>query len=233
MMRPPLGRPTIAASATPNEALSGALKPALMLGLLAIGGYFLASRGGAAQGALVSLVENGGPAAPFVFVAVASLGVALGLPRQIAAFAGAYAFGLIPGIVLASIAQAIACALDFGYARKVGRDAVARRLGTRLRRIDTMLAARPFLAALTLRLMPVGSNLLLSLAAGLSSVRAAPFILGSTLGYLPQTVVFAMVGHGTTPDHHLVLGIGIAMFVISAALGILLLRTQAAVPPAR
>ena len=55
----------------------------------------------------------------------------------------------------------------------------------------------PSAATLTLRLLPVGSNMLLNLVAGVSErARQAPFMAASAIGYLPQTVVFALLGGG-------------------------------------
>ena len=49
---------------------------------------------------------------------------------------------------------------------------------------------------LLIRLLPVGNNFATSLAAGVSRVPARPFLLGSLLGYMPQTMVFALAGSG-------------------------------------
>jgi len=101
---------------------------------------------------------------------------------------------------------------------------VRRRFGAKLAKIDSTLAAHPFIATLTLRLMPVGSNILLNLAAGLSSVRILPFLAASTIGFIPQTIVFALFGQGSAPSHAHMLLLGGAMFAASATLGLVLLR---------
>ena len=69
------------------------------------------------------------------------------------------------------------------------------------------------------RLLPVGNNLLTNLAAGISSIRPASFLLGSLIGYLPQTLVFALVGSGVQIAPALKLGLAIGLFLISGALG--------------
>ena len=56
-----------------------------------------------------------------LFVAVAALLVAVGLPRQMVSFLGGYAFGFLAGTVLALAATASGCVLAFGYARLLGR----------------------------------------------------------------------------------------------------------------
>jgi uncharacterized membrane protein YdjX (TVP38/TMEM64 family) len=177
-----------------------------------------------AQGTLEHLVSEGGFRGPAMFLVLATMLTALGLPRQIPAFVAGYAFGPWYGVAIALVTQIMACSADFIWARAVGQAFIRRRFGTVLGKFDSMLAAQPFIATLTLRLMPVGSNILLNLAAGLSSIRALPFLAASAIGFIPQTVVFALIGRGSAPSHTHVLAIGIAMFVLSALFGLLLLR---------
>jgi len=189
---------------------------------------------GSAQTTLVNLVSQGGVRGPAMFLAVATLLTAIGLPRQIPAFVAGYAFGAWSGAAIALLSQIIACGADFVWARAVGRDFFSRRFGVVLRRIDSTLSARPFIATLTFRLMPVGSNILLNLAAGLSSVRALPFLAASLIGFIPQTIVFALIGRGSAPSHTNVLAIGAVMFLLSAGLGMFLFtkfRQDSAIRP--
>ena len=143
--------------------------------------------------------------------------------RQVPAFVAGYAFGLWSGVAMALLSQLIACTVDFVWARAVARDFVTRRFGKRLQKIDAALAARPFMTTLTFRLMPVGNNLLLNLVAGMSSVRAVPFLAASLVGFIPQTVVFALLGRGSVPSQADKLAVGAGMFLVSAALGVVLL----------
>jgi uncharacterized membrane protein YdjX (TVP38/TMEM64 family) len=77
---------------------------------------------------------------------------------------------------------------------------------------------------LVVRLLPVGSNALTNLLAGVSSVRALPFFAGSTLGFLPQNLVFALAGSGVNLDPAVRLSVAAILFVISSLLGIWLYR---------
>ncbi len=200
-----------------------ALKPALMAGgLVAIAVALPLLGGGAAQSALDNVLALGGLKGQGLFLMLATCLIAIGLPRQVPAFAAGYAFGPLYGTLIALVAQILACSLDFIWARAVGRDFVRRRFGARLTRIDETLSAHPFTATLTLRLMPVGNNLLLNLAAGLSCVRFIPFMAASSIGFLPQTIVFALFGHGSQPNHAHMLLQGGLMFAASAILGITL-----------
>ena len=104
---------------------------------------------------------------------------------------------------------------------QLGAEAVGR---GRAARLDDFIGRNPFTAILTLRLLPVGSSLMLSLLAGVLDVRILPFVGATLLGSLPQTVIFVLVGSGARIGHMAQIGLGIALFVASAIGGVLLLR---------
>ncbi len=153
---------------------------------------------------------------------------AVGLPRQAVAFAGGYAFGAWPGLLLSLLAQMLGCAADYAAAHTVAGAWAKRRLansrGKHLARIRTLLNQHPFTTTLTLRLLPVGNNLALNLLAGVAAIRATPFLLGSLLGYLPQTAIFTLLGSGIQVGHGTELTLACALFALSALLGFVLWR---------
>jgi uncharacterized membrane protein YdjX (TVP38/TMEM64 family) len=159
-----------------------------------------------------------------LFVLAGAAACMVGVPRQAVAFAGGTAFGALLGSVLALAAMLLGCAGSFLWARAIGRDWARRRIegafGGRLARLDRFIAGNPFTATLTLRLLPVGNNLALNLLAGLSGVALAPFLAGSALGYIPQTVVFALLGKGVRVDGAVQLGVGLGLFALSVGLGL-------------
>ena len=159
-----------------------------------------------------------------LFLLMGGLFTAIGLPRQVIAFLGGYAFGVGFGTLLGALAALLGCMLSFGYARFFGKDLLRARLGARAGRFDRFIHHHPFSMTVLVRLLPVGSNVLTNLAAGISSIRAVPFFLGSLIGYLPQTLVFALVGSGTQIDPVLKIGLAIALFLVSVALGLYLYR---------
>jgi len=124
-----------------------------------------------------------------LFVGVSLLFTAVGLPRQVICFLGGYAFGLVEGTILALLGTVLGCIIAFFYARILGRGFVATRFPGRVKNIDVFLSENPLSMSLLIRLLPIGSNLVTNLAAGVSSVRAVPFIQGSAIGYLPQTLL--------------------------------------------
>ena len=204
-------------------------KPAVML--LAFGLVAVALRGGGFDPR--TTLAAAGSQGPLVFVLAGSLACAVGVPRQIVALAGGYAFGFWPALVLTLVAEMVGCAVDFAWARLLARRAamgfLARRAGGRLERLDRFLTGRAFTATLTLRLLPVGSNVLLNLAAGVSGVAAGRFLLASAIGYVPQTVVFALAGAGAGLSSGTQFAVAIALLLVSVGLGVVLLRRQAPV----
>jgi uncharacterized membrane protein YdjX (TVP38/TMEM64 family) len=206
-------------------------KPLLLLAGLVAAGVLLRELRGAGMldvGFLTRITERLGIPAEVAFVVVGAAACMVGIPRQAVAFAGGTAFGALMGSVLGLAAMVAGCAGSFLWARAVGRDWARRRIeqafSGRLRRLDRFLAENPFSATLTLRLLPVGNNLALNLLAGLSGVSLAPFLAGSALGYIPQTVVFALLGKGVRVDGAVQLALGLALFAASVALGLWLLR---------
>ena len=177
-------------------------------------------------------MASAGAHGPMAFMLVGSLACAAAVPRQVVALAGGYAFGFWPGVGLTLVAEVIGCTIDFFWARLLGRRAalhfLQRREGGRLDRLDRFLTGRAFTATLTLRLLPVGSNVLLNLAAGVSGVAAGPFLVASAIGYLPQTVVFALAGAGAGLSNGVQLGLATALLLVSVGLGVLLLRRRPA-----
>lgn len=159
-----------------------------------------------------------------LFVGAGALAVALGAPRQAMSFLAGYAFDVTLGTVLGVVATVGGCLLNFGYARWFGRALVTARFRERVRRIDTFIHGNTFQMTVLIRLLPVGSNLVTNLAAGVTGVRAVPFVLGSALGYIPQTFVFALIGSGINLNPVYRIGIGVIFFLVSGVLGIQLFR---------
>ena len=201
-------------------------RPVVMVAGLAVAGVALQRIG------LDRVVGRAGEQGPAVFAALGTLACALGVPRQMVAYAGGLAFGFWPGTALALAAEVAGCAVDFWWARLLGRQWASRwlagegRVGARVARVERFLVANAFSATLTLRLLPVGSNMVLNLLAGVSSVAAGPFLAASVLGYLPQTVVFALLGGGVRVSEGTQMGLAAGLMVVSVAIGVLLMRRR-------
>jgi len=169
-------------------------------------------------------VRDRGLAGELLFVAAGGLLISAGLSRQVVAFLGGYAFSVMEGTLLGLLATVMGCILTFYYARLFCSSYVSRRYSGRIRKVVNFIRENTFSMTLLFRLLPIGSNFIVNLAAGVSNVRGVPFFTGSALGYIPQTLVFALIGSGTSVEQHWQVAAAIAMFVASAMLGIYLYR---------
>ena len=169
-------------------------------------------------------VRNHGVNGVLLFLLMGGVFTAIGLPRQIIAFLGGYAFSIGLGTLLGALAALLGCMLSFAYARFFGKGLLRAKLGERAGRFDRFIHDHPFSMTVLIRLLPVGSNLLTNLAAGISSIRPVYFFSGTFLGYLPQTLVFALVGSGVHIAPGLKLALAIGLFMISGVLGAYLYR---------
>lgn len=220
------------AEAGPGRARALGKLLALALGLAA-GGWLLRTLGAAPGTEWVDrYVRDEGLAGEALFVLIAAAATAVGVPRQVAAFLGGYGFGTIMGVALALVGQVLGCAASFFWARLVGRGWAERRLagrfGHRLRPVRDALAGSPFGATVAIRLLPIGNNLALNLLAGMAGIPALPFLAGSALGYLPQTLVFALLGKGVRVEGAWQLGLSALLLALSVGIGLWLLRRHRA-----
>lgn len=169
-------------------------------------------------------VKGQGMSGYLLYVGMGCMLAAVGFPRQAISFMGGYAFGFVGGTALAVLATTCGCILSFLYARIMGRSIVQRNFGKRVARFERVLADSPFVTTLLIRFLPVGSNLVTNLIAGVTHVRVVPFVLGSAAGYIPQTAIFALMGSGVQVDQTFQIGVGAILFVISGVLGAYLYR---------
>jgi len=207
----------------PRAALKGL---ALILSLALIGWLFNAT--GLADAANESWVDahirGQGLAGYALFVGVGSVLTAVGMPRQVVAFLAGYAFGVFEGTLIGATAALGGCILTFYYARLFGRGLLQARLGKRAARFDAFITRHPFGATLLIRLLPAGSNLLTNLVAGVSSVPGRYFFGASWLGYVPQTLVFALVGSGVQIAPAAKTALAAGLFIVSGVIGVSLYR---------
>ncbi len=171
-----------------------------------------------------SEVRGKGLAGLALFLGISALFTAVGLPRQVPSFLAGYAFGAFAGSGWATLATLGGAVLSFYVARFVGRDFLVRRFPHWIKRIDEALEGHDFSMTLAIRLSPFSNNLATNLAGGMAGVRPAPFFLASALGFWPQSFIFALLGSGFALDPALRIGVGVALFIGSTVLGLVLWR---------
>ncbi len=163
-----------------------------------------------------------------LFIGLCAVTSALGFPRQALSFLGGYAFGAELGMLYATLGTTTGCALGFFYARLIGRSFITRLFSGRVARINNVLSRAPFTMALMIRFMPVGSNAITNLVGGITSIPAFGFIAGSFVGYIPQNLVFSILGSGMRVETFWRVFLSASLFIISTALGWILYRRHKA-----
>jgi len=174
-------------------------------------------------------IRNNGLRGVLYFTLIGGLVTAIGCPRQLVAFLGGYAFGAVNGALLSTLGVGIGCVLSLFFARLVIRPFVNRRFPKRVIKVNDFLSIRPVLKTIIIRLLPIGNNLVTTLIAGVTAVKARHFVLGSLIGYLPQMAIFALMGKGVVVLSIWKIGLSIVLFFISSALSVRLYQQYKAV----
>ncbi len=158
------------------------------------------------------------------FLLIGAAVTAVGCPRQLVAFLGGYAFGFIEGSLLSTLGVGMSCLFSLYLSRLVFRPLIDRLYPRRVIRIDRFLSVRPLVKTTIIRLLPIGNNLITNLVAGVTSVKAPYFVIGSLVGYYPQMAIFALMGSGVVVLSVWKMALSIMLFFISSALSLWLYR---------
>ncbi|OUS23900.1 hypothetical protein A9Q98_14300 [Thalassotalea sp. 42_200_T64] len=169
-------------------------------------------------------IHDKGQAGLLYFIAVIALATSLGLPRQVAAFAAGYAFGVWQGVFVATFSAALGCCLSFSFARFIARPMVLKHLNDKVEIFNHFLQHNTFQKTFIIRLMPAGNNFLLNLAAGVGNINAFRFISGSYVGYFPQMAIFALAGSGVHVMSYWQIGASAILSIIAMLLSLRLYR---------
>jgi uncharacterized membrane protein YdjX (TVP38/TMEM64 family) len=157
-----------------------------------------------------------GPAAPAVFVLLYAAVTLLPLPKNVITAVAGLLFGLVDGVLLVLPGAMLGALAAFGLGRWLGRDAVERFTGTRVARVDALLARRGLVAILVSRLVPVLPFTGINYAAGLTAIRLRDFVLGTAIGIVPGTVAYVALGaYGTSPTSWPFVTAVLALLVLS------------------
>ncbi|MDP5133887.1 MAG: VTT domain-containing protein [Paraglaciecola sp.] len=154
------------------------------------------------------------------FLVIGAVLTACGFPRQLVAFLGGYAFGFVWGTLIATLAAVIGCSLVFYISKYAISPLIVKRFARQTAAIAGFLAAQPTRKTIIIRLLPIGSNLITNLLAGASRINARAFFIGSAVGYLPQMIVFALLGKGILIGSDWKIAVSIVMLAISSVLSI-------------
>jgi len=169
-------------------------------------------------------IDGFGAWGPTLFFLLGGVATAVGFPRLVLSALGGFLFGFIGGTIYSLFGTLIGTVIGYYYARFLGKELVDRVFPERLKKFEAKLLEQPFVTALLLRNLPVGNNTLTTLFGGLRGIRAAPFFLGSAIGYLPQTLIFALIGSGVQNSEDYRIWLSITFYLLSIPIVIYLMR---------
>jgi uncharacterized membrane protein YdjX (TVP38/TMEM64 family) len=158
-----------------------------------------------------------------------SLATSIGLPRQIAALVAGINLGAFIGMMLATLATTLGCLITFSVARYLLSAKITQKYPVQLTKLSEFLGERTFLKAIVIRILPLGSNFITNIIAGVSKVSIFAYVGGSFVGFIPQMVIFSLAGSGIRLGAQNELIASLALFVIALLLTTYLVKKHRAI----
>jgi uncharacterized membrane protein YdjX (TVP38/TMEM64 family) len=170
------------------------------------------------------------PLNTFFLFAFLSLATSIGLPRQIAALVAGINLGALFGVIVATFAATLGCLITFSVSRYLLSDRISRKYPKQLTKLSIFLGEQTFLKAIVIRILPLGSNFLTNIIAGVSKVSMRAYVSGSFVGFIPQMVIFSLAGSGIRLGAQNELITSVVLFIIALLIsGYLVQRHKAKV----
>ena len=147
--------------------------------------------------ALVAWRDRNQTLAVLVFVLSYLAVTALSVPGAVwMTICGGFLFGVVAGSVYAVIAATLGSCVVFLAARLVASDWLRRRAGAGITGMEAGFRRNALSYLLVLRLIPIFPFWLVNLVPALLGVRFTTFFIGTLVGIIPGSVVYASIGHG-------------------------------------
>ena len=131
-----------------------------------------------------------------VFVLGGALVIICGLGRSLVSLAGGLFYGVWEGVIFSLTAALVGSLVIFTFVRFFKRPLFSHKLGKYLARVDQLVADNGILAVILIRLLPL-TSLLLNVLIAMTRVTLPEFVIGSLIGFLPETLVFSLYGSST------------------------------------
>ncbi len=146
------------------------------------------------------------------------------VPRQVLSFVGGYAYGVFWGMFIVTIGAGIGCLITVLYTRFIAQKYIQKKIGFKIAWVEHLFSKNIFGMSLTIRIIPVGSNVILNMLVGVTKIPLIPFCFGSLIGFIPQNLIFAILGTGlrVDPSHKIILAT--IMYIIGILIGLYLYK---------
>ena len=118
-------------------------------------------------------------------------------PAVIFSTANVILFGIVPGIVLACVAETVGATIAFILIRFYFRESAEKAIAKSpfLSKIDQYSGTKGFFVMLIGRMVPYLPSALLNAVGALSSIKLREYVIASFVGKFPSTGIEAIIGH--------------------------------------
>ena len=146
---------------------------------------------------LLAFVDQNAFLAPLIFIGIYAAVVALSVPGgAVLTISGGFLFGVLAGGFYVVVAATIGATIVFLIAKTALGDALRAKAGPRIRRMEEGFREDAFSYLLVLRLIPIFPFWLVNIVPAFLGVSVGTYVLGTFLGIIPGSFVYASVGNG-------------------------------------
>ena len=145
---------------------------------------------------LVEWIKGQGSVGFIVYILVYIAAAVLFIPGSIITLGAGFAYGVLTGSILVSIASILGATASFLVGRYLARDWVAKKVANNesFRRIDNAVAGRGFKIVLLTRLSPIFPFTFQNYGYGLTGVSLRDYFFASWIGMIPGTIMYVYIG---------------------------------------
>lgn len=161
------------------------------------------------------LIRSFGMWAPLVYLLGYAQPIVL-MPASVLSMAGGLVFGPVWGTLAALCGSTLRACTQFGLARLLGRETIAKWLKGRAAALDARINASGFYTVLVIRLVPNVPFDLQNFGLGFSMVRFSSYLAATVAGLIPSSIAFAYCGAALTdPRQRAMLWVVMGLLIIS------------------
>ena len=170
---------------------------------------------------LHNYIASFGVFAPLIFIGIQILQVLFApVPGEFTGFIGGYLFGIIPGLIYSTIGLSIGSLLAFLVSRRLGSPFVRRFVGKEIMaKFDYLMEHQGAFFSFLFFLLPGTPKDYFCYLLGLSPMHIVTFLLISTVGRFPGTVLLTMQGQAIRSEDYrgffVVLGLALLAVVLT------------------
>lgn len=167
----------------------------LLFTLITGTGLAIAFRSELDAASLEQWMQEAGPAAPFIFMAIYALGSVLFLPGSVLTLAGGALFGPVLGTLYNLTGATAGAVLAFLTARYLASEWVERKTGGRLKQIMDGVESEGWRFVAFVRLVPLFPFNLLNYALGLTRIKLSHYVVASYFCMFPGALAYTYLGY--------------------------------------